>query len=171
VGRSFWILGRWYSRISVVSPMSHAKTGGWIHTLMIRQFNFRRTILHLAINIIAIMAAVTLVPGLELGGPWWGLALVAVLFGIVNTGLRPLLLLLALPFVILTLGFFMLLINAGMLYLTSWLAEGFGITFSIASPLSAIVGALVISAVSTGLSILSGDNRVQFQVIRGPRDE
>jgi putative membrane protein len=138
---------------------------------MIRQLNIKRFLLHLAINIIAIMAAVTLVPGLELGGPWWGLAVVALLFGLINTGLRPLLLLLALPFVILTLGLFMLLINAGMLYLTSWLAEGFGITFSIAGPLSAIVGAIIISLVSTGLSILSGDNRVRFEVVRPPRDE
>lgn len=139
--------------------------------VMIRQLNIKRFLLHLAINIIAIMAAVTLVPGLELGGPWWGLAVVALLFGLINTGLRPLLLLLALPFVILTLGLFMLLINAGMLYLTSWLAEGFGITFSIAGPLSAIVGAIIISLVSTGLSILSGDNRVRFEVVRPPRDE
>ncbi len=138
---------------------------------MIGRLNVKRFILQLAINIIAILTAVTLVPGLDLSGPWWGLALVAFLFGVINTGIRPLLLLLALPFVILTLGFFMLLINAAMLYLTSWLAEGFGITFAIESPLSAILGALVISFVSTGLSILSGDNRVRFQIMRGPRDE
>lgn len=138
---------------------------------MIGRFNVKRFVLQLAINIIAILTAVTLVPGLDLLGPWWGLALVAFLFGLINTGIRPLLLLLALPFVILTLGFFMLLINAAMLYLTSWLAEGFGITFAIESPLSAIVGAIVISIVSTGLSILSGDNRVRVQVMRGPRDE
>ncbi len=138
---------------------------------MIGRLNVKRFVLQLAINIIAILTAVTLVPGLELTGPWWGLALVALLFGVINTGIRPMLLLLALPFVILTLGFFMLLINAAMLYLTSWLAEGFGITFAIESLFSAIVGAIVISIVSTGLSILSGDNRVRFQVIRGPRDE
>ncbi len=138
---------------------------------MIGRLNVKRFVLQLAINIIAILTAVTLVPGLDLTGPWWGLALVALLFGVINTGIRPMLLLLALPFVILTLGFFMLLINAAMLYLTSWLAEGFGITFAIESLFSAIVGAIVISIVSTGLSILSGDNRVRFQVIRGPRDE
>ncbi|MDP9312205.1 MAG: phage holin family protein [Chloroflexota bacterium] len=138
---------------------------------MIGQFNLKRFVLNLAINIIAILLAVRLVPGIELSGPWWGLAVVALLFGLINTSIRPLLLLLALPVVVLTLGFFMLLINAAMLYLTSWLAEGFGITFSIESPLSAIVGAVLISLVSTLLSILSGENRVQFQVIRGRRDE
>lgn len=138
---------------------------------MIGQFNVKRFVLRLAINIIAILVAVELVPGLQLSGPWWGLAAVAVIFGIINTGIRPLLMLLALPFVILTLGFFMLLINAAMLYLTSFFAEGFGITLTIDSLFSAILGALVISIVSTILGILAGDSMVQMQVIRGRRDE
>src|SRR3712207_7860268 len=54
------------------------------------------------------------------------LALVAAIFGLVNTAIRPLLTLLALPFVLLTLGFFLLIINALMLYVTSALASGFG---------------------------------------------
>ncbi len=138
---------------------------------MRRQFSFKQFILHLAINIIAIMVAVTLVPGITLTGPWWGLALVAFLFGMINTGIRPLLLLLALPFVFLSLGFFVLFINAAMLYLTSWLAEGFGISLTIESLLAAIVGAIIISVVSTLLSILSGNHPFQVQVIRGRRDE
>ncbi len=138
---------------------------------MISQFNFKRFILRLAINIIAILIAVSIVPGLELTGPWWALAVVALIFGLINTALRPLLLLLALPFVILTLGIFMLLINALMLYLTSSLAEVFGIGLHIDSFLSAIVGALVISVVSIVLNLLSGESRVQFQVMRGPHDD
>jgi putative membrane protein len=135
------------------------------------QFNPKRFIVHLAINIIAIMVAVTLVPGIALTGPWWGLALVAFLFGLINTGIRPLLLVLALPFVLFSFGFFLLIINAAMLYLTSWLAEGFGISFTIESLFSAIVGAIIISVVSTLLSILSGNHPFQVQVIRGRRDE
>lgn len=138
---------------------------------MVRQFNFTRLVLRLAINIIAILIAVNIVPGLQLSGPWWGLAAVALIFGLVNTGIRPLLLLLALPVVVLTLGLFMLLINAAMLYLTSYLAEGFGIVLQIDSFFSALLGALVISVISGLLSLLSGDNRVQVQVIRGRRDE
>jgi putative membrane protein len=138
---------------------------------MIGQFNFKRFILRLAINIIAILVAVSIVPGLRLEAQWWGLAAVAFIFGLINTGIRPLLLLLTLPFVILSLGFFMLLINALMLYLTSWLAEGFGIRLVIDSFVSAILGGLVISVISTALSVLSGDNRVQLQVVRGQRDE
>jgi putative membrane protein len=138
---------------------------------MFSQFNVKRFILRLAINIIAILVAVSIVPGLELTGPWWGLAAVALIFGLINTAIRPLLLLLALPFVVLTLGVFMLLINAAMLYLTSWFAEGFGIGLHIDSLLSAIIGALVISIVGTMLNLLSGESRVQFQVVRGPNDE
>jgi putative membrane protein len=136
---------------------------------LLQRLDLKRLVLRLAINIIAIMAAVTLVPGLSLEGPWWGLAAVAIILGLINTGIRPLLLLLSLPFVIMTLGLFMLLINAGMLYLTSWLAEGFGIRLEIESLWSAIGGALVISIISGVLSLLSGDQgRVQVQVLRGP---
>jgi putative membrane protein len=135
------------------------------------QFNLKRFILRLAVNIIAILVAVSIVPGLELTGPWWSLGVVALIFGLINTGIRPLLLLLALPFVVLTLGFFMLLINAGMLYLTSWMAEAFNIGLHIDSFVSAILGGLVISIVSTVLNLLSGEGRVQFQVVRGRPDE
>jgi len=138
---------------------------------MMSQFSIKRFILRLAINIIAILVAVSVVPGIVLEGPWWSLAVVALIFGIINTGIRPLLLLLTLPFVILTFGFLMLMINAIMLYLTSWLAEGFGITFGIASLGSAILGAIIISIVSTALSMLSGDTSVQVQVIRDRQDK
>ncbi len=138
---------------------------------MIGGFDIKRGILRLAINIIAILVAVSIVPGLDLEGPWWGLAVVAFIFGIINTGIRPLLLLMALPFVVLTLGFFMLVINALMLYLTSWLAGGFGVTLRIDSFWVAILGALVISIISTALSLLSGDQQVRIEMIRPPRDE
>src|SRR3954471_14145946 len=91
----------------------------------------KQFLLSLSINIIAILAAVWIVPGIDLQGPWWGLAVVALLFGLLNAAVRPLLTVLTLPFVILTLGFFMLVINAAMLYLTSWLAQGFGIFFTV----------------------------------------
>ncbi len=125
-------------------------------------------LLNLSINIIAILAAVWLVPGIDLQGPWWGLAVVALLLGLINAAVRPLLTLLALPFVIVTLGLFMLVINAFMLYLTSWLAQGFNIFFTVANFGSALLGALIISLISTGLRLLSGENRMQIEVRRGP---
>lgn len=138
---------------------------------MIAQWNASRFFLRLAINIIAILAAVSIVPGLHLEGQWWGLALVAFIFGIINTGIRPLLLLLALPFVIITLGIAMLLINAAMLYLTSFLVGGFGVDFQIDGLLAAVLGSVVISVVSTLLGLLSGDNQVRVKVLRPPRDK
>lgn len=128
----------------------------------------KRFVLNLAINIIAILAAVWIVPGIDLVGPWWAPALVALLFGLINTAVRPLLLLVALPFVILTLGLFMLVINAAMLYLTSWLAQGFNITFTVAGLGSAIVGSIVINIISAILRLLSGESRFEVQVFRQP---
>ncbi len=132
------------------------------------QFSFTRFLLNLAINIIAILVAVWVVPGIELQGPWWAPAAVALLFGLINTAVRPILLLLALPFVVFTLGLFMFKINGLLLYLTSWLAQQFGIDFTIRSLGAAILGALVISLIGGALRLLSGDTRMQVQIHRGP---
>ncbi len=131
----------------------------------------KRFVLNLAINIIAILVAVWMVPGIELRGPWWAPVAVALLFGLINTGIRPFLLLLALPFLIVTLGFFLLIVNGLLLYLTSWLAQGFNIDFTIRSLGSAVLGALVISIVSTALRLLSGEGRMEVQIYRGPHDK
>ena len=128
--------------------------------------NLKSFVLNLAINIIAILVAVWLVPGIDLRGQWWAPVIVALLFGLLNTGIRPLLLLLALPFLIITLGFFMLVINGLMLYLTSWLAQGFGIDFAIRGLGAAILGALVVSLVGSVLRLLSGESRMQVQFDR-----
>ncbi len=130
--------------------------------------SFKLFVLNLAINIISILAAVWLVPGITLSGPWWAPAVVALLFGLLNTGLRPLLLVLTLPFVIVTLGLFMLIINGLMLYLTSWLAQGFDVSFTIRGLGAAVLGALVVGAVSTALRLLSGENLLRIQVRRDP---
>jgi putative membrane protein len=139
--------------------------------IMLNRFDLKRFILRLSINILAILAAVTIVPGIHLDGPWWGLAVVAAIFGLVNTAIRPLLTLLTLPFVIVTIGLFLLVINALMLYVTSALASAFGINFIIDGLGWAILGALIVNLVSGVLGILSGDSRIRFQVVRGRRDE
>jgi putative membrane protein len=139
-----------------------------VNQVVVPQFRWRSLFLNLAINIIALFAAVWIVPGVDLQGPWWGLAVIALLFGIINTGVRPLLLLLTLPFLIVTLGIFLVVVNALMLYLTSWLAQGFGIYFTLNSFGSAILAALLISVISTVLRLLSGDSRMQVEIRRGP---
>ena len=138
---------------------------------MMEQFDVKRFVLRFSINILAILTAVTVVQGIHLDGPWWGLAVVAAIFGLINTLVRPLLTLLALPFVIFTLGLFLLIINATVLYITSALANAVGIQFVIDGLGWAVLGALVINVVSGILSILSGDARVRFQTLPGRRDE
>ena len=132
------------------------------------QLNIKRFLLNLSINIIAILAAVWLVPGIDLLGPWWGGAAVALIFGLINTGVRPLLTLMALPFVIVTLGLFLLVINALMLYLTSWLAQSLNIAFTVRGFGSAVLGAIIVSVIGGLLRLLSGEARMQIEVRRGP---
>jgi putative membrane protein len=106
---------------------------------------------------VAIFAAVKLMPGLSFRGPWWQLGIVALIFGLLNALVRPVLEFLTCPLIILTLGLFILVINAVMLWLTAVAAEAFGIHFRIADFWSAFWGALVISLVSAALNLLVGD--------------
>jgi putative membrane protein len=84
------------------------------------------------------------------------LLLAALLLGIVNAVLRPLMILLTLPFTVLTLGFFILVVNAAMLALVSSMLPGFDIT----SFRSAFFGALVVSMTGWVGSWLFGGVRV-----------
>lgn len=99
-------------------------------------------------NTIAIMLAVKFVPGIIYSGQWWGILLVGVIFGLVNTVIRPLVTLFTFPLLILTLGIFTFIINAMMLSLTSWLSEQFALGFHVEEFRAAFWGALVISIVS-----------------------
>lgn len=76
------------------------------------------------------------------------LALVALIFGGINAVVSPVLKLLSLPFIILTLGLFLLVINAAMLLLTSWIAGEIGLGFSVDGFWTAVLGALVITVAS-----------------------
>ena len=81
-----------------------------------------------------------LVPGIEVHGAWTLLG-AAILLGIVNAVVRPVLVVLTLPFTILTLGLFLLVINAAMLGLVAAMFDG----FRIASFWSAVLGSIIIS--------------------------
>jgi len=127
----------------------------------------RSLILRWLITSLAIYAAVYLVPGITFTGPGWELGLVAAVFALVNIGLRPLLSLLTCPLIILTLGLFGLVINALLLLLTAWIAEGLGVDFRIDGFWPAFWGGLIISLVTTILTVLAGEQRVQV-VVRRP---
>lgn len=118
------------------------------------------------ISTLAIFAAVQVVPGITFVGPGWELGIIAMIFGLVNVALRPILTLLTCPLVLLTLGLFGLVINAALLWLTSQIAVGLGFRFEIDGFWPALLGGLVISLVTTVLSILAGDRpmvRVEVQ--------
>lgn len=111
------------------------------------------------INAVALYVAVLIVPGIHFGGEWADLLWLALIFGLLNALLRPLLKLLALPLIILTLGLFTLLINAGMLMLTSSVAQSFGLDFSVDGFWTAFLGSLVISLVSVVMSTILREDR------------
>ncbi len=124
----------------------------------------RVLILRWLISTLAIFAAVQIVPGIVFVGPGWELGLIAMIFGLVNILLRPILTLLTCPLVLLTLGFFGLVINAALLWLTSQIATGLGFSFTIDGFWPAFWGGLVISIVTTLLSMLAGDRSHDIQI-------
>jgi putative membrane protein len=122
-------------------------------------------LLRLLINAVALFVAAWLVPGIRLGAArgqptaneWWALVLVALIFGVVNAVIRPIVFVLTLPLTILTLGLFTFVLNALMLLLTSWIAQGMELGFRVNGFLPALLGALIVSVVSAVLSHLLVD--------------
>ena len=102
-----------------------------------------RFLARLLLNAIAILVAAWLVPGFELSGTGAALAAGALL-GLVNVLIRPVLLVLTLPFTLVTLGLFIFVVNAICVGLTAALIPG----FTIAGYWAAFLGALVVSVVS-----------------------
>ena len=114
----------------------------------------RSLILHWVLNAAALWAAAAIVPGLEFNGGPGRLLLVAAVFGIVNSILRPLLTILTCPLIVLTLGLFTLVINALMLLVTGWLSESWNLGFTVMGFWAAFWGGLVVGLVSMALSLL-----------------
>ncbi|MBM4464472.1 MAG: phage holin family protein [Chloroflexi bacterium] len=117
----------------------------------------RKLLLRWLINGVALYVAAELVKGINVIGGWQAWAVMALIFGLVNALIRPILKLLTCPLIILTLGLFTLVINALMLQLASWLGRQLGLGFYVAGFWPAFWGALVISVVSFALTMLIGD--------------
>ncbi|MER8183360.1 phage holin family protein [Kitasatospora sp. NPDC094015] len=114
------------------------------------------------INAVAIWAAAWIVGGIVLSGQdWWHktvtVIVVALIFGVVNFLIKPLVKLLSLPLFILTLGLITFVINALMLWLTSWASDKLDLSFHVEGFWPALGGALIISIVSWGLSMALND--------------
>lgn len=110
-----------------------------------------RLLLRILINAAALWVAASFVTGIHAGGAGSILA-VAVVFGLVNALVRPVLKLLSCPIIFLTLGLFTLVLNALMLMLTAWVGKQLGIDFAVDTFWAAFLGALIVSVVSTVLS-------------------
>ena len=108
-------------------------------------------LLRLLVNAVALWCAAHFLDGISYTGSWPGLLGLALVFGLVNTLIRPVLSFFSFPVQILTLGLFTLVLNALMLMFTAFLARFFAIPFHIAGFGSAFLGALVVSIVSTVL--------------------
>lgn len=116
-----------------------------------------KTIVRILITMAALWVAARWVTGISTDGSVIALAGVALVFGIVNAFVKPILAVLSLPAVVLTLGLFLLVLNALMLMLTSALSGSLGLGFHVAGFWPAFWGSIVISIVSTVLSIVLVD--------------
>ena len=123
-----------------------------------------------AINTLAVLVAVHTVPGIHFkDDSFWTPFVTSLVLGVLNAFIRPVLMLLALPLLIFTLGLFTFVINAVLLYFVSFLLGNY---FAVDSFGAAFLGALVISVVSLLLNLLTGSSRTQvrFQHRRRPPD-
>ena len=108
-----------------------------------------------AANAVAIYVAAWLLTGISYGDSWWTIVVAAAVFTLVNMWLRPVVRLLSLPFIILTLGLLLFVVNVLMLYVTDWIVPD----FEIHTLGAGILGSIVVSVV----------NWVLHAVIPGPR--
>lgn len=122
-------------------------------------------LLRVAINALAIVLAASILPGIEVDGIVPALA-AAVLLGLVNAFVRPVLLILTLPITLVTLGLFLLVLNGFCFWMVASLVTG----FHVAGFGSALLGALVVSVVSWVVTALISDSgKVVVITNRPPR--
>ena len=113
-----------------------------------------KLILKLLVNAAALWIAGNLIGGIHLDGDFWQILLVALVFGLVNTFIKPVLKVLSFPVIILSLGLFALVINAAMLALTAVWTDALNVD----DFWSALLGAIVISIVSAVLNTFVKDD-------------
>jgi putative membrane protein len=118
-----------------------------------------RFLIRLLITAAALWVAVWLVDGIDHTGPALHLLGVAIVFGVVNAVVRPILVMLTCPLIALTLGLFALVLNALMLLLTSLLSEAFGLQFHVDGFFPAFIGGLVIGITSAILNLFVADEK------------
>ncbi len=116
-------------------------------------------LLRLLVNAAALYAATRFVDGISFTGTIPALLGVALVFGIVNTLVKPIIAFFSIPVIFLTLGLFLLVINALMLLLTSSLSGTLGLGFSVRGFWAALFGSIVVSIVSMILGMFVEDDK------------
>jgi putative membrane protein len=117
-----------------------------------------KLLIRLLANAVGLYVAARIVPGISVGENWLVVLGVALVFGLVNALIGPLLKLLTCPLIILTLGLFTLVVNAVLLLLTSGLSRAVGLSFTVDGFWPAFWGALVISIVSFVMTLVFHEN-------------
>jgi putative membrane protein len=123
-------------------------------------------VIKILVNGVALWVASLLLPGVSFGEAGTTLSSqlvtilwVAVIFGLVNAVIKPVLTFFSLPVIILTLGLFTLIVNAAMLELTSWFASQFNLAFHVQNFFwDALLGAIIITLVSMILRLILPDD-------------
>ena len=123
-----------------------------------------RLILRLLANAAALAVATFLLPGIVLNAPTTEgrvttLLVVALVFGVLNAVVKPIFTLVTVPLVLLTLGLFLVVINALMLLLTSWVSSRVALGWFVDGFGTAVLGALIVSVVSFVLNTFVPDRR------------
>lgn len=121
-----------------------------------------RFLIRWAITAGAVAVAAWAVPGIYVEEPHrvWAVLLVALVLGLINAFIRPVLYALSCGLIVLTLGLFTLVINGLMLWLASWIEVNWiGLNFHVDGFWNAVLGALIISVVSVVASLLVGKRR------------
>lgn len=116
-------------------------------------------LIRLLINAAALWVATRIVPGVRHEGDGAILLVVALVFGVLNVSVKPILFVLTLPFLLVTLGLFTFVLNAIMLWLTGRISSALGLGFHVDGFLAAFLGALVVTIVSFALSMFMAPAR------------
>jgi len=119
-------------------------------------------IVWVVVNALALAAAAWLLDGITLTGRasedrLITLVLVALIFGVINAVVRPIVKTLSLPFIILTLGLLIFVINALMLLLTSWISDQVGLGFDVDGFWTAVLGAVIVMVATWVLELALPD--------------
>jgi putative membrane protein len=121
-----------------------------------------KLLMRLVVNAIALAVAAWLLADITVSGTSTTrrvvtLVVVAAIFGLVNAVVKPLATILSLPFIVLTLGLLIFVINALMLLLTSWISDGLNLPFEVEGFGTALLGALIITVVSWLMNVVLPD--------------